>query len=82
MNTSKIDKTILAFDAAMTGLSVGVIANNGHIVSRQIETQRAQASLKQSVRSFTRSIFMVSIRAIPIIEGLYPPPSAPMQMRL
>jgi len=38
-------KTVLAFDTAMSGISVGVIAANGHIVSRQVETQREQASL-------------------------------------
>ena len=38
-------QTILAFDTAMAGLSVGVIGANGNIVSRQIETQREQASL-------------------------------------
>ncbi len=38
-------KTVLAFDTAMGGISVGVIAANGHVVSRQLETQREQASL-------------------------------------
>lgn len=37
-------KTVLAFDTAMSGISVGVIASNGHVVSRQMETQRGQAS--------------------------------------
>lgn len=41
----KIDKTILAIDTAMGGVSVGVIASNGHIVSRQVEMQREQASM-------------------------------------
>lgn len=38
-------KTVLAFDTAMTGISVGVIATNGYTVSRQEETERGQASL-------------------------------------
>ncbi len=38
-------KTVLAFDTAMSGLSVGLIASNGYVVSRQVETQREQASL-------------------------------------
>lgn len=38
-------KTVLAFDTAMGGISVGVIATNGHIVSRQVETQRGQAAM-------------------------------------
>jgi tRNA threonylcarbamoyl adenosine modification protein YeaZ len=38
-------KTVLAFDTAMSGLSVGVIASNGYVVSRQVDTQREQASL-------------------------------------
>lgn len=42
---SKAEKTVLAFDTALGGVSVGVIANNGHVVSRMIETQREQASM-------------------------------------
>lgn len=38
-------KTVLAFDTAMGGISVGVIAANGHIVSRQVETAREQAAM-------------------------------------
>jgi tRNA threonylcarbamoyladenosine biosynthesis protein TsaB len=38
-------KTILAFDTALGGISVGIIAANGHVVSRMVETQREQASL-------------------------------------
>jgi tRNA threonylcarbamoyladenosine biosynthesis protein TsaB len=38
-------KTILAFDTALGGISAGVITASGHIVSRQVETQRGQASL-------------------------------------
>ena len=38
-------KTVLAFDTAMGGIAVGVIAANGHIVSRQVLTQREQASV-------------------------------------
>ena len=45
MRLMKIDKTILAFDTAMAGISVGVIGANGNIVSRQFETQREQTSL-------------------------------------
>ncbi len=41
----KAKKTVLAFDTAMGGISVGVIASNGHIVSRQMETAREQASM-------------------------------------
>ena len=41
----KITKTVLAFDTAMAGIAVGVVGSNGHIVSRQVETQREQASL-------------------------------------
>lgn len=36
-------KTVLAIDTALGGVSVGIIAANGHIVSRQIETAREQA---------------------------------------
>ena len=38
-------KTILAFDTALGGISAGLITASGHIVSRQVETQRGQASL-------------------------------------
>ncbi len=43
--SDKLKKTVLAFDTAMGGISVGVIASNGHVVSRQMETAREQASL-------------------------------------
>lgn len=43
--TNQEQMTVLSFDTAMAGISVGVIAGNGHIVSRQIETQRDQAAL-------------------------------------
>ena len=43
--SKKQQKTVLAFDTAMSGLSVGLIASNGYVVSRQVETQREQASL-------------------------------------
>jgi tRNA threonylcarbamoyladenosine biosynthesis protein TsaB len=36
-------KTVLAIDTALGGVSVGIIATNGHIVSRMIETAREQA---------------------------------------
>lgn len=38
-------KTVLAFDTAMGGVSVGVTAANGHTVSRMVETQREQAAI-------------------------------------
>lgn len=38
-------KTVLAMDTAMGGISVGIIAANGHIVSRMMETAREQAAL-------------------------------------
>lgn len=37
--------TTLAIDTAMGGVSVGVIAANGHVVSRQVETARGQAAI-------------------------------------
>ncbi len=40
----KDKNTILAFDTALGGISVGVIAANGHVVSRMVEMQREQAS--------------------------------------
>lgn len=43
MSNSK--KTVLAFDTAMAGISVGINAANGYTVSRQVETQRGQASM-------------------------------------
>ena len=42
MNHS-IKKTVLAMDTALGGVSVGIMASNGHIVSRIIETAREQA---------------------------------------
>ena len=44
-SNASINKTILAFDTAMSGISVGVIGSNGHICSRQVQTERGQASL-------------------------------------
>lgn len=37
--------TTLAIDTAMGGVSVGIIATNGHVVSRQVETARGQAAI-------------------------------------
>ncbi len=41
--SDKKRKTVLAFDTAMGGVSVGLNAKNGHTVSRMMETQREQA---------------------------------------
>lgn len=41
----KQDKNILAFDTALGGLSVGVMASNGQTSVKQMETGREQASL-------------------------------------
>ena len=38
-------KTVLAFDTAMGGVSAGLIAANGHVVSRMVETEREQAAI-------------------------------------
>ena len=38
-------KTVLAFDTAMGGVSVGINAAGGHTVSRMVETTRGQASM-------------------------------------
>ncbi len=38
-------KTVLAIDTAMGGVSVGIVAANGHIVSRMVETSRGQAAI-------------------------------------
>lgn len=40
-----MNKTILAIDTALCGVSVGLIAMNGHIVSRMVETTRGQAAI-------------------------------------
>jgi tRNA threonylcarbamoyladenosine biosynthesis protein TsaB len=40
---NSIKKTVLAIDTALGGVSVGIMATNGHIVSRIIETAREQA---------------------------------------
>lgn len=45
MRNEKQQKTVLAFDTAMAGVSVGLVAANGHIVSRIVETQRGQAAM-------------------------------------
>ena len=48
IDTHKADndkKTVLAIDTALSGVSVGLIAANGHIVSRMVETERAQAAI-------------------------------------
>lgn len=37
--------TILAFDTALGGVSVGVITKDGHVVSRMAETTRGQAAM-------------------------------------
>lgn len=41
----KIDKTVLAFDTALGGISVGVITKDGRQAQRVVETQRDQAAL-------------------------------------
>ena len=38
-------KTVLAFDTAMGGVSVGLNAASGHVVSRMVETTRGQATI-------------------------------------
>jgi len=45
MSENNTQKTVLAIDTALNGVSVGVIASNGHVVSRQIETARGQAAI-------------------------------------
>lgn len=40
---AELSKTVLAIDTALGGVSVGIMASNGHIVSRMIETAREQA---------------------------------------
>ena len=45
INDQKNNLTTLAIDTAMGGVSVGIIAINGHVVSRQVETSRGQASM-------------------------------------
>lgn len=40
---SRPPKTVLAIDTALNGVSVGIMATNGHIVSRMVETAREQA---------------------------------------
>jgi tRNA threonylcarbamoyladenosine biosynthesis protein TsaB len=43
--SNSIKKTVLAIDTALGGVSVGIMARNGHIVSRMIETAREQATI-------------------------------------
>ncbi len=38
-------QSVLAMDTSMAGVSVGVVATNGHVVSRMVETQRGQAAI-------------------------------------
>lgn len=38
-------KTVLAIDTALGGVSVGIVAANGHIVSRMEQTSRGQAAM-------------------------------------
>ena len=48
---AELSKTVLAIDTALGGVSVGIMASNGHIVSRMIETAREQAVKIQSLAS-------------------------------
>lgn len=41
----KTKKTVLAIDTALCGVSVGIVAANGHLVSRMVETARGQAAI-------------------------------------
>ena len=41
--SNSITKTVLAIDTALGGVSVGIMARHGHIVSRIVETARQQA---------------------------------------
>lgn len=43
--SEKAKKTVLAMDTALGGVSVGIMAANGHIVSRMEETSRGQAAM-------------------------------------
>ena len=43
--SKNIEKTVLAIDTALGGVSVGIMATNGHIASRMIETARQQAAI-------------------------------------
>lgn len=43
--TQPTKKTILAFDTALGGVSVGVMTKGGHVVSRMEETTRGQAAM-------------------------------------
>lgn len=45
MSKQALQKSVLAIDTSMTGVSVGIIASNGHVVSRMVETARGQAAL-------------------------------------
>lgn len=45
MSEQQPNKTVLSIDTAMSGVSVGVNATNGHTVSRMIETARGQAAI-------------------------------------
>lgn len=38
-------QSVLAIDTSMAGVSVGIIARNGHVVSRMVETARGQAAI-------------------------------------
>ena len=43
--SKEAQKTVLAIDTALGGVSVGIMAANGHIVSRMEETSRGQAAM-------------------------------------
>ena len=68
-------KTVLAFDTAMAGISVGVNAANGYTVSRQVETARGQASMLIPLIQEMLSEAQVEFKDIDLIVSTYGPGS-------